>query len=98
MTAGSGTGRTGHSQGRSPNTATPFVVPTNTLPSAMVGVMNLFPAPNRSRPPAAWELLYNSCARLLASYACSTAGLVFSCAQTMPLLLPFADTAGEVPG
>src|SRR6266481_6369687 len=41
-----GSGRAGHSQGRRPNTATPFVVPTNTLPSAMVGVMNLLPAPN----------------------------------------------------
>ena len=29
-----------------PNTATPAVVPTNTLPSATVGVMNLLPAPN----------------------------------------------------
>lgn len=29
-----------------PNTATPPVVPTNTLPSAMVGVMNLLPVPN----------------------------------------------------
>ena len=30
----------------SPNTATLFWVPTNTLPSATVGVMNLLPAPN----------------------------------------------------
>jgi hypothetical protein len=29
-----------------PNTATPAVVPTNTLPSATVGVMNLLPVPN----------------------------------------------------
>jgi hypothetical protein len=37
-----------------------------------------------------------TCSRLLASYACSTAGLVFSCAHTMPLLLPFAEIAGAV--
>src|ERR1700730_8856097 len=29
-----------------PNTATPPCVPTNTLPSAIIGVMNLLPAPN----------------------------------------------------
>ncbi len=29
-----------------PNTPTPFVVPTYTFPLAIVGVMNLFPAPN----------------------------------------------------
>ena len=28
----------------------------------------------------------------------NTAGLEFSCAQTMPLPLPFAETAGAVPG
>src|SRR6267378_3148611 len=28
-----------------PNTATPPCVPTNTLPSAIIGVMNLLPAP-----------------------------------------------------
>jgi hypothetical protein len=28
-----------------PNTATPAVVPTNTLPSATAGVMNLLPVP-----------------------------------------------------
>ena len=40
--------------GRSPNTATPFGVPTNTLPFTTIGVMNLFPAPNWSREFAAW--------------------------------------------
>ena len=34
------------SYGSSPNTPTLLVVPTNTLPFAMVGVMNLLPAPN----------------------------------------------------
>ena len=34
------------SQGSSPNAATPFVVPTKTLPFTIVGVMNLFPEPN----------------------------------------------------
>ena len=29
----------------SPNTPTPLVVPTNTFPFAIIGVMNLFPAP-----------------------------------------------------
>jgi len=43
--------------GRRPNTATPLCVPTKTLPPAMVGVMNLLPAPKWSRPPAACELL-----------------------------------------
>jgi hypothetical protein len=33
-------------QGSSPNTATPFVVPTKTLPFTIIGVMNLLPAPN----------------------------------------------------
>jgi hypothetical protein len=36
-----------------PNTATPFVVPTYTRPFTIVGVMNLFPAPNASRLLAA---------------------------------------------
>ena len=49
MTAGSGTGRTGRFQGRRPNIATPFVIPTNTFPSAMVGVMYLLLAPTVSR-------------------------------------------------
>src|SRR5882757_3636415 len=40
-----------------PNTATPVVVPTNTLPSAIVGAMNLLPVPKWSRPLAAWLLL-----------------------------------------
>ena len=40
-----------------PNTPTLFVVPTNTLPFTTVGVMNLLPAPNWSRPPLAWLLL-----------------------------------------
>jgi hypothetical protein len=44
-------GATGH---RQPNAATPFVVPTYTRPLTMVGVMNLFPGPNASRPAAAW--------------------------------------------
>ena|GEM_PF-2062248 len=37
---------------RNPNTATPFFAPTYTLPFAIIGVMNLLPAPNWSRPPA----------------------------------------------
>lgn len=37
----------------SPKTATALVVPTNTLPSATVGVMYLLPTPNWSRLPAA---------------------------------------------
>jgi hypothetical protein len=36
-----------------PNTATELVVPTNTLPPAMVGVMYLLPVPNWSRLPVA---------------------------------------------
>ena len=36
-----------------PNAATPLGVPTYTLPLAMVGTMNLFPAPKWSRPLAA---------------------------------------------
>jgi hypothetical protein len=36
-----------------PKTATPFVVPTKTRPLTIVGVMNLFPAPNASRLVAA---------------------------------------------
>ncbi len=40
------------SYGNSPNTATPVCVPTNTLPLAIMGVMNLLPAPNWSRDPA----------------------------------------------
>jgi hypothetical protein len=36
-----------------PNAATPLGVPTYTLPFTMVGTMNLFPAPNWSRPFAA---------------------------------------------
>lgn len=39
-----------------PNTATPVCVPTYTLPFAIIGVMNLFPGPNWSRPFAAWLL------------------------------------------
>jgi hypothetical protein len=49
-----------------PNAATPFGVPTYTLPLAMVGTINLLPAPKSSRPPAASFVLYSSCARLLA--------------------------------
>jgi hypothetical protein len=29
-----------------PNTATPFVAPTYTLPRAIIGVMNVLPAPH----------------------------------------------------
>src|SRR5271163_5010894 len=36
--------------GNSPNTPTPFFVPTYTLPLAMVGVIYLLPSPNWSRP------------------------------------------------
>ena len=42
---------------KSPNTATPVGVPTSTLPSITIGVMNLFPLPKLSRPLAAWLLL-----------------------------------------
>lgn len=34
-----------------PNTATPLVVPTYTCPCAIIGVMNLFPAPKVSLVP-----------------------------------------------
>jgi len=44
-------------QGSRPNTPTLLIVPTYTLPFAMVGVMNLLPVPNWSRPPLAWLLL-----------------------------------------
>src|ERR1700722_13782622 len=81
-----------------PKTATPAALPTNTLPSATVGVMNLLPAPKLSRLPGAWLLLYSSWVRFDASYACSTAGLEFSCAHTMAFNVPFADTTGAVPG
>jgi hypothetical protein len=40
-------------QGSNPNSATPVCVPTNTFPSTITGVMNLFPLPNWSRPEAA---------------------------------------------
>ena len=46
---------------KSPNAPTPFVVPTYTLPLAIVGVMNLLPVPNWSRVPA-WLLLLRLCA------------------------------------
>src|SRR5262249_48121492 len=49
-----------------PNTPTLLVVPTNTSPSATVGVMNFSPFPKWSREPA-WLLLYSSRLRLLAS-------------------------------
>lgn len=41
----------------SPNTPTPFVVPTYTFPFAMVGVMYLLPLPKWSRLLTAWLLL-----------------------------------------
>ena len=43
--------------GSKPNTATLFDVGANTLPSAIIGVTNLFPPPKWSRPPDAWLLL-----------------------------------------
>ncbi len=43
--------------GSRPNTATPLGVPTYTLPLTTIGVMNLLPLPNVSRPPLAWLLL-----------------------------------------
>src|SRR3989442_6744342 len=47
-----------HSQcDNKPNTATPFWVPTYTLPLTITGVMNLFPFPKLSRPFAACVLL-----------------------------------------
>lgn len=70
----------------------------NTLPSAIMGVMNLLPVPNWSRPPEAWLLLYNSCVKSFAAYACRTAGAVFSIVQTMPFELPLAETLGSTPG
>src|SRR6266852_4756705 len=50
-----------------PNTPTPFVVPTYTLPFTTVGTINLFPAPKWSRLFAAMLVLYSSVARLPAS-------------------------------
>ncbi len=47
----------GQHYGSKPKTATPFGVPTKTFPFRMVGVMNLLPLPNWSRPLAAWLLL-----------------------------------------
>jgi len=41
------------SYGSTPNTATPLGVPTNTFPFTIIGVMNLLPEPNWSRPPLA---------------------------------------------
>ncbi len=43
--------------GSRPKTATPLGVPTKTLPFAIIGVMNLLPAPKWSRPALAWLLL-----------------------------------------
>ena len=43
--------------GKRPKTATLFVVAANTLPSAIIGVMNLLPLPKWSRPLDAWLLL-----------------------------------------
>jgi len=43
--------------GKRPKTATPLGVPTKTLPFTIIGVMNLLPDPNWSRPPLAWLLL-----------------------------------------
>src|ERR1041385_3609642 len=48
-----GEAATEKSCGNNPKTPTPFVVPTNTLPFAIIGVMNLFPLPKLSRPFAA---------------------------------------------
>src|ERR1700680_4715154 len=81
-----------------PNRATPFVVPTYTWPLAIVGVMNLLPAPNASRPAGAWFELYSSRERSRASKACKTAGLVFSTAQMIALAPPAAETPGVAPG
>ena len=48
------------------------------------------------RPP---DCCYRAhCARFVASYACSTAGSLFSAAQTMPSEVPLAETAGDAPG
>ena len=43
--------------GSRPNTATLFVVEAKTLPSEIIGVMNLLPLPKWSRPLEAWLLL-----------------------------------------
>jgi hypothetical protein len=42
--------------------------------------------------------LYNSLASLPALYACKAPTVPFSAAQTMPLLVPLAETAGVAPG
>src|SRR5438067_5236072 len=47
-------GATPEPQRSSPNTATPVCAPTNTLPSAIMGVMNLMPAPKWVRLAPAW--------------------------------------------
>jgi hypothetical protein len=83
---------------RRPNTATLFCVPTNTRPLATVGTMNVLPAPNASRPPAARLELYSSRDRSDASYACSTAGFVFSTAHTIAFAVPDAEMLGVAPG
>ncbi len=62
--------------------------------------MNLLPLPKLSRPLGACWLLYSSLARLVASYACSTAAEPGSLtrAQTMPFPVPFELTPGVAPG
>jgi hypothetical protein len=42
-------------------------VPTQTRPFTIIGVMNLLPLPNESRPFTAWAELYSSIAKLAAS-------------------------------
>src|SRR5262249_28447389 len=82
-------------------------VPTYTLPLATVGTVNFTEFPAASAGFLA--LFHSSVARLVASYACSTAGPqreacvvqppVWSMAHTIPsLLLPEADTEGVAPG
>src|SRR5438105_12235627 len=80
------------------NTATPFVVPTYTCPLTIVGVMNLFPAPNPSRPAGACFELKNSRDKSRASTACRTSGFVFSTAQRIAFVAPFAEMLGVAPG
>ena len=52
-----------------PKTPTPVVVPTKTLPFAIMGVMNLFPFPKLSRPLGACDELYSSWFMSAALYA-----------------------------
>lgn len=76
-----------------------LLAPTYTFPFAIVVGINLLPRPTLSR--VAFMLLFHSSVeRLLAEYACKIAELLakYSCAQTMPLLVPLAETERFEPG